>query len=111
DLPAVFRAFDVACPDQTIEKRPRTTVPQQALFAMNSRFVLTQAKALADRSLPGNDLNPKERVNALYRLALGRLAANEELASAVAFVKEVQVAGAEKSDVKLGAWEQLTQAL
>ena len=34
-----LRAFDVACPDQTIEKRPRTTVPQQALFAMNSRFV------------------------------------------------------------------------
>ena len=48
-LPAVFRAFDFASPDQSAERRPRTTVPQQALFSMNAPFVIEQAKALAAR--------------------------------------------------------------
>ena len=48
-LPAVFRAFDFASPDQSVERRPRTTVPQQALFSMNAPFVVEQAKALAAR--------------------------------------------------------------
>ena len=48
-LPAVFRAFDFASPDLSSERRPRTTVPQQALFSMNSPLVIEQAKALAAR--------------------------------------------------------------
>ena len=46
-LPAVFRAFDFASPDQSAERGRRTTVPQQALFSMNAPFVIEQAKALA----------------------------------------------------------------
>ena len=48
-LPAMFRAFDFASPDQSAERRPQTTVPQQALFSMNAPFVIEQAKALAAR--------------------------------------------------------------
>ena len=48
-LPAMFRAFDFASPDQSAERRPRTTVPQQALFSMNAPFVIEQARALAAR--------------------------------------------------------------
>jgi hypothetical protein len=46
DLPNLLRVFDFASPDQSSERRPRTTVPQQALFLMNSPFVLDRAKAL-----------------------------------------------------------------
>ena len=35
-LPGVFRVFDFANPDLHIPQRPSTTVPQQALFFMNS---------------------------------------------------------------------------
>ena len=45
DLPNLFRVFDIASPDQSSPRRPRTTVPQQALFLMNSPFVVEQAKA------------------------------------------------------------------
>ena len=45
----MFRAFDFASPDQSAERRPRTTVPQQALFSMNAPFVIEQARALAAR--------------------------------------------------------------
>ncbi|HEV3021108.1 MAG TPA: DUF1549 and DUF1553 domain-containing protein, partial [Pirellulales bacterium] len=49
DLPGVFRVFDFANPDVSNDQRPRTTVPQQALFAMNSPFVLDQVRRLAAR--------------------------------------------------------------
>ena len=48
-VPAVFRAFDFASPDLSTERRSRTTVPQQALFCMNSPLVIEQARALAAR--------------------------------------------------------------
>ena len=36
DLPNLFRVFDFASPDQSADRRPRTSVPQQSLYLMNS---------------------------------------------------------------------------
>src|SRR5690606_6722268 len=36
NLPGIFRTFDFASPDTTSPRRFQTTVPQQALFFMNS---------------------------------------------------------------------------
>ena len=47
NLDGVYRTFDFAVPDATSPKRFVTTVPQQALFLMNSPLVQAQAKALA----------------------------------------------------------------
>ena len=47
NIPGVFRTFDVANPSIHSPKRPETTVPQQALFAMNSDFIQQQARAAA----------------------------------------------------------------
>ncbi len=44
NLPNLFRAFDLASPDASSPRRFYTTVPQQALFFMNSPFVINQAK-------------------------------------------------------------------
>ncbi len=49
-LPGFHRAFDFANPDQSAERRPLTTVPQQALFAMNSPFMLEQARRAGQSS-------------------------------------------------------------
>ena len=59
--PGFFRVFDFASPDQTAERRPQTTVPQQALFAMNSPFVIEQAKALAARPEVASELDVERR--------------------------------------------------
>ena len=48
-LAALGCSFDVASPDQHAPSRFNTTVPQQALFLMNSPFVTEQAKAVAAR--------------------------------------------------------------
>src|SRR6185437_10695025 len=45
-LPSTLRMFDFANPDLHVPTRSETTVPQQALFAMNHPFVAQQAQSL-----------------------------------------------------------------
>jgi len=85
-LPAVFRAFDFASPDVSVERRPLTTVPQQALFGMNSSMAVEQARALAARpEVAGPD--PRASIRALYRLILARDAGPDEVETAARFLQ------------------------
>jgi hypothetical protein len=109
DLPSMFRAFDFPVPDQCIERRSQTSVPQQALFAMNSPFVMAQARSLA--GLPGvtQTADPALRVGSLFSRVLDRQPTRTETASALRFVE-----AAEKDRLPeqvLTAWEQLAQVL
>src|SRR5205085_6957806 len=71
NLPGLFRTFDFASPDATSPQRYQTTVPQQALFLLNSPFVLEQARKLM--SLPEiATASQEERVGRLYRRIYGR---------------------------------------
>jgi hypothetical protein len=72
NLPGLFRNFDFASPDSTSPQRYQTTVPQQALFLLNSPFAVEQARRLAARASAG-------QVQSLYRLAYGRSATPEEV--------------------------------
>jgi hypothetical protein len=69
-LPGVLRVFDFANPDLHIPQRSETTVPQQALFAMNHPFMAERARTLVSR-LPETN-SEKVRVDELYRLAYQR---------------------------------------
>ena len=111
-LPEVFRAFNFAQPDQSVERRPSTTVPQQALFALNAPFVIEQAKALAARPEVAGAPTAAAKVGALYRILLGRSPAAEEVAAGVAFVERPSVVPA-ASEIKapLSQWEQYAQVL
>ncbi|HWB03603.1 MAG TPA: PSD1 and planctomycete cytochrome C domain-containing protein [Verrucomicrobiales bacterium] len=72
NLPGLFRTFDFASPDNSNPKRYETTVPQQALFMMNSPFVLAQTKRLI-KDLDGQpDKDTKSRIAHLYRRILQR---------------------------------------
>jgi len=85
-LPAVFRAFDFASPDASAERRPLTTVPQQALFGLNAPLVVEQAKALADRPEVAG-VEPRDAIQALYRLVLARPAEADEVEMAGRFLQ------------------------
>ena len=97
NLDGVYRTFDFAVPDATSPRRFVTTVPQQALFLMNSPFLHEQARrlaALVARSpveAPGRHgrlgRGPAEQVRRLYRRVLGRLPEPDELALALAFIR------------------------
>jgi len=109
DLPGLYRAFDFAVPDQCVERRPRTTVPQQALFAMNSPFVMEQARALVAKVEIADAKKPPERVEALFRRVLGRKPTRSEVESALEFVSTASTE--ERSKEGLSPWEQLAQVL
>jgi mono/diheme cytochrome c family protein len=68
-LSSVLRIFDFANPDLHIPLRSETTVPQQALFALNHPFLAGRAKALAAR-VRGTD--PSEAIRQLYRASYQR---------------------------------------
>jgi len=85
DLPGTFRVFDFASPDVSTPMRSQTTVPQQALFAMNSPFAIDQARVLAARPEVMQASGTLDRVQALYRLIYARHADPEELAAGIRF--------------------------
>ncbi len=92
NLPGTFRTFDFAGPDATSAQRYKTTVPQQALFVMNSPLAVEQARALAARAGAERDLS--ERVRRLYRLALNRAPDADELTFALQYLEKGDKPGA-----------------
>jgi hypothetical protein len=105
-LPGLFRTFDFAAPDQSVERRPRTMVPQQALFALNSPFMLVAARALSARQEIAGAAEPAAGVTALYRTALAREPTPAELKWCLEFVAVPADRGS-----SLTTWEQLAQLL
>jgi hypothetical protein len=76
NLPGLLRTFDFPTPDTSSAQRPHTTVPQQALYGMNSPFIQEQALALAERTKETSDVT--ERIENLFRIGLGRSASVAE---------------------------------
>jgi hypothetical protein len=108
-LPGLFRVFDFAVPDQSVERRTETSVPQQALFGMNAPFVVEQATALAGRPEVQAAGSSLERIGVLYRLALGRAPDARELWAAGRFLVEADKPNPRRA--QLSALQQLAQVL
>jgi len=104
NLPSLHRTFDFASPDTSTARRPRTTVPQQALFGLNSPFVRKQSGAVAALPEVANAGDDAARVGALFRRVLARDPADDELSWALALAAAQKNAG---SDL----WQMLAQAL
>lgn len=88
NIPAVVQNFDAASPDTATPQRVSTTVPQQALFAMNSGFLLARSRAVAERiagALPA-DAPHEPLVDRLFEQLLGRPASDIERQEGVAFL-------------------------
>jgi cytochrome c553 len=112
DLPNLFRVFDIASPDSSTPRRPRTTVPQQALFLMNSPLVVEQAEALSARPEVASAADTAAQVAALYRLVLARAPDADELAIGQEFLAATRAADINSSDaMKLKPLAQYAQLL
>ena len=83
-LPGTLRMFDFANPDLHIPQRSETTVPQQALFVMNHPLFLERAKALAESV--SDNLDPAQRVAAMYEHVYQREPTPQEASAALGFV-------------------------
>ncbi len=83
NIPDIVQTFDFANADTSTARRVTTTVPQQALFAMNSEFVAQAAAALADRT---GDCTAAECIIRLYSDVYGRPPSDDELELAQRFL-------------------------
>ena len=119
DLPGTFRTFDFASPDVSTPQRPQTTVPQQALYGLNSPFVIEQAARVSRRvreevlkSQPGLDAASRlvAEVRETFRRVLSRDVVGDELAAAVGFVTS-QVSEGAAPGAGFSPLEQLAQGL
>jgi cytochrome c553 len=104
NLPSMFRAFDFASPDQHAPMRFNNTVPQQALFMLNSPFVIEKAKAVAAAI---KETAPAEKVKGMYRAVLARDPSGDEVQAAVSFVEFES----SQASAGLNPWEKLAQVL
>ncbi len=119
NLPGFFRTFDFASPDLSTPTRARTTVPQQALFMMNSPFVVEQAKALANRPEIAQEIRtPQSAIRILHRLVYGRNPSTSEIQAALTFISapgsdvaSLQLISTTPQKSTLTRWEQLAQVL
>ncbi len=107
-----FGAFDYPNPGVITGQRAQTTVAPQALFLMNSPFVLEQAAALADRigKMDGDD---EARARAAWQLVLSRPARADEISRALAYVNalegDLRALGDESP--RRSAWTRMCQTL
>jgi hypothetical protein len=94
DLDNLLTTFDFASPDAPTGKRYSTTVPQQALFLMNSPLVIEQVRRVVSRDVFQNAASDDERIAWLYELFFQRPPSADEARMGKEFVVKFQAGGA-----------------
>ncbi|MBI1839950.1 MAG: DUF1553 domain-containing protein [Verrucomicrobia bacterium] len=94
NLPGLFRTFDFASPDSTSPQRFSTTVPQQALFLMNSPFAVQQARALIELPEIRSAARDEEKVRRVFQRLYQRDPEPQELRMARDFLRDAKVSTA-----------------
>jgi hypothetical protein len=100
----IFRNFDFSNPQEHTGKRPRTSIPMQALFLLNGPFVQEQAGRLLARPEFTAAATPEEKVAALYRATLSREPDAEETRLGLGFIRQ-----AGETLASIGARQTLTE--
>lgn len=83
-----FRNFDFSNPQEHTGKRPRTSIPMQALFLLNGPFVQELAGRLLERPEVAQSGDPEQKVVALYRAVLSREPDADEKQLGLGFIRQ-----------------------
>jgi hypothetical protein len=87
-VPSALSVFDFAEPSLVVGARDVTTVPAQALYMMNNRFVIQQSEAMARRVIAQSPAaDAATRVGHAYQLALARRPNVDEARRGVEFLQ------------------------
>ncbi len=111
-LPELFLVFDFANPNLVVGRRSRSVLPTQALYLMNSPFVLQQAQAAAARLL-AEEADPQRRLHRAFVRFLGRPPSAPEREAALQFLARRQAGrdGPQQKETEQEAWTLLCQGL
>ncbi len=103
-LHELFEVFDFPDPNMVLGRRNVSTVPTQALYLMNSPFIMTQAKHAATLTLKEN-LKDTDGIDLAYRKTLGRLPTLRERELALEYL------ALPLAEQRLEGWERFYQTL
>jgi hypothetical protein len=110
--PEALAAFDLPDPSLVVGQRDATTSPGQALYLLNSPFVLEQAERVAVSALTERGLTDAGRVDLVFRSVLSRPATPAERERALAFLAKSSAKGDSDAGARaLSAWTRLAQSL
>ncbi|HEY6167056.1 MAG TPA: DUF1549 domain-containing protein [Verrucomicrobiae bacterium] len=106
----LFEVFDFGNINQPLGQRNVSTVAPQALYLLNSPFVMEQSKLAAQRALADAKLDDAARLDRAYRIAIGRAPTKPERETLLQFL---QATGGDSSDEgkRLEAWSHIFQTL
>ena len=108
NLPNLFTLFDFGDATNPSGKRGSTTVATQALFMMNSPFVMEQARAAAQRLLADRP-REGERIEGLYLAALSRFPDGAERDRAMTYLHDLRQKFDDFDESE--AWQSLARVL
>jgi hypothetical protein len=109
-LPALYDTFDFPDPCQIKGQREVTTVAPQALFLLNSDFVMSCARDAAEKLVADVGNKDADAVRLAYQRLLGRSPEKEEIAAALALMAGVQPPSSTR-DGDSYRWSVFVQAL
>jgi hypothetical protein len=109
-VPEEFATFDFPDPCLLQGQREVTTVAPQALFFLNSDFVVKCARDTAGRLLATDLPDDRARVDWIYRRCFARPAEASETTAAMKLIRDLQPA-VDDRDAELYRWAVLIQAL
>jgi uncharacterized protein DUF1549/uncharacterized protein DUF1553/cytochrome c len=111
----LFQVFDFVDPHVVTGKRATTTVAPQALYLMNSPFMMDQGRSFAELLLGQQEADDAKRLETAYHRAFCRPPTTAEVSRALAYVEaySLDLEDTENDPAKrrLEAWRSLCQTL
>ena len=104
-IPSMFSTFDMSDPSACTAQRPETIVPQQALFALNSNFIIEQAGHLAKVTVGDEVPDETSRIRRLYRRVYARDPGSDEIDVALKYIQS------QSADAEMDVWTRYAQIL
>jgi hypothetical protein len=105
DAPEMLQLFDFVDPHVSTGRREVTTVAPQALYLLNSPFVLEQSRRLTQAILTAPGTDDEKRIQSAYERSLGRPPSAREAARILKYLDECGDSGL------TAAWERFCQSL
>ena len=105
-LPHFFSLFDFPVPSEVKGRRDVTSIAPQALFFMNSKFVIDNSQETASNYFSTSPENPNRDIKQLYLAMFSRVPSQEEVAEIMDYVADRR-----QSQKGNSAWAEVVQAM
>lgn len=108
-LPELFSLFDFADPSRVVGERGDSVVPAQALYLMNSPWILDRSRETAERLLATPEMDDRARLALLYSQAFNRAPTTAENERMLGYIN--QPATGDPASARSQAWARVCQVV